>query len=251
MAIQIGGKSYRPGGYSRPRADIGMLAQSYIQQWQDMRRKLREQQPSRTETKMAPCICISRKIGVGALEIADILAEKLGYPVVDREILEAIAQKGKVGRKTAAFFDESHPGAVEELLSFLFREKSFVQNDYTRLLFSAVLQIARSGPAVFVGRGTHLILPREKVLAVRFIGSTSFRSERLARILAVSPKQAAEKLAQLDHEQNEFFKKVYRKKTASPYEFDLIINRDYLGDPKLAARMVADAFNWKFARPSG
>lgn len=250
MAIRIGGKTYRPGAYSRPRADIGMLAQSYIQQWQDMRRKLREQ-PSGAKTEMAPSICISRKIGVGALEIADILAEKLGYQVVDREILETIAQKGGVSRKTAAFFDESHPGAVEELLSFLFRERSFVQNDYTRLLFSAVLRIARSGPTLFVGRGTHLILPREKVLAVRFIGSASFRSERLARILAVSPKEAAEKLAQLDQEQNEFFKKVYRKKAASPYEFDLIINRDYLGDPKLAARMVADAFNWKFARPAG
>ena len=72
---------------------------------------------------MPPTICFSRKIGVGALEIADILAEQTGYRVVDSEILEHIANQAKLSEKTVALFDERYPGQIGELLSFAFREK--------------------------------------------------------------------------------------------------------------------------------
>ena len=48
-------------------------------------------------------------------------------------------------------------------------------------------------------------------------------------------------------EQRAFFKKVFGKKDASPYEFDLIINCDFISEPQGAAEIIAQAFNQKFA----
>ena len=85
---------------------------------------------------LPPTICFSRKIGVGALEVADILAEKIGYQVVDREILEYIANQGSLSEKTVSLFDERYPGKIRAFLSLAFEEKAFVSSDYTKHLFS-------------------------------------------------------------------------------------------------------------------
>ena len=50
-------------------------------------------------SEIPPAICFSRKIGGGALEIADLLAEKINYRVVDRELLEHIAQDKDLSSK--------------------------------------------------------------------------------------------------------------------------------------------------------
>ena len=42
------------------------------------------------------------------------------------------------------------------------------------------------------------------------------------------------------------FRKVYGKKDASPYEFDIVINCDYIREPQWAAEIVAQSFNKKF-----
>ena len=46
--------------------------------------------------------------------------------------------------------------------------------------------------------------------------------------------------------QRSFFKKVYGKEEASPYEFDMVINFDYIRKPQWAADIVEKAFQTKF-----
>ncbi len=119
-----------------------------------------------------------------------------------------------------------------EFGALLFGEKSFIKSDYARHLSQAVLSIAFIEPTIFVGRRTHLILPRDRVLAVRFIGGRKHRIKRLARILNVKEQEADSKLDKIDKEQRDFFKEVYGKKEASPYEFDLVSNFDYISKPQ-------------------
>lgn len=241
--MKIGKTAYTPGYYGKMRPFTAALAAD------NYKRTLEKKQSETGKTsreKIPPTICFSRKIGVGALEIADLLAEKIGYAVIDREILEHIADEAKLDSKTVAVFDERYPGELDELIALFFGEKSFIKSDYTRLLFKAVVAIANLGPTIFVGRGTHLLLPRERVLAVRFICSKERRIRRLARILDISETEAEKELEQMDKEQNSFFKKVYGKKEASPDEFDMVINCDCITDPLWAAGIVAQAFREKF-----
>ncbi len=243
MAVNIGGVPYIPGMYAKRRPSAAEMANQYISEWDKRRLQAKQEQPQRG---IPPTICFSRKIGVGALEVADILAEKIHYRVIDREILEHIAAEAKLSENTVSFFDERYPGVLNEFLALLFGEKSFIKSDYTRHLFSVVLSIAGLEPTVFVGRGTHLILPRDRVMAVRFISSSDHRAKRLAAVLKVEEKEAREKLDEIDKEQRDFFKRVYGKKDASPYEFDLVINCDFIKDPEVAAEIVRHAFTQKF-----
>ena len=234
---------YKPGQYGKRRLSAAEWTSAQVRKW-DQERKQASQPPK--DRPIPPTICFSRKIGVGALEIADLLAEKLGYRVVDREIMEHMAGEADLAEKTVRFFDERYPGRMGEFMSFLLGEKSFVKSDYARQLARSVFAMASMEPTIFVGRGTHLILPRDRVLAVRFICSDAFRLRRIAGMLNVSESEAFQRLSQTDREQREFFKTMFGKKDALPVEFDLVINRDHLTDPGQAAAIVAEAFKQKF-----
>lgn len=160
--------------------------------------------------------------------------------------MEHIAGDKSLHAETLAGFDEKYPGRMREFASLLFGEKSFTMGDYTRHLFCSVMKIAETGPTIFVGRATHLILPRNDVLAVRFISSREYRIKRVAKILNVNEEQAARELDIEDKMQKDFFKKNFHKKDASPYEFDLVVNCDYITKAKDAAELVRMAFAMKF-----
>ena len=236
---------YVPGFYAKPRPDAAHLAGQFIREWHQRYLKLKGKKIEPSE--IPPTICFSRKIGGGALEIADLLAEKIYFRIVDRELLEHIAKDKDLSKKTVEFFDERYPGKMSELAAMLFGEKSFIMIDYVKNLISAVYTFANMGSTIFVGRGAHLILPRDRVLAVRIICSDKYRIKRLADILDVEENEAEKLLHHIDQEQRAFFKKAFGKKDASPYEFDLIINTDFITEPRAAAEFVAQAFKEKFA----
>jgi cytidylate kinase len=244
MDSQISGFNYQPGMYSRKRPTGSQLAENYFREMD--RHFIKEKKEKMAPTEIPPTICFSRKIGVGALKIADILAPRIGYNVVDREILEHIAKEEKLNEKTVALFDERYSGKLKEFVSFLFAEKSFIKSDYARYLFNSVISIAGLSPTIFVGRGAHLILPRDRVLAVRFICSDTYRTHRLVEMLECKPDEARAKLEDSDKEQQAFFKKVFGKKDALAYEFDMVINCDFITRPEDAADIVECAFKRKF-----
>jgi cytidylate kinase len=235
---------YVPGTYAKKRPEAGRVAAQYVQEWEARRQKLLQKKPGSAE--IPPCICFSRKIGVGALEVADILARKLHMRVADREILEHMSGETRLDKETVKFYDELYPGKTVELSALLFGKKSFQMDDYLRNLVNAVYSIAAIGSTIFVGRGTHLILPRDRVLAVRLICSDRFRVERLGSLLKIGADEAGKTLAKIDREQRAYFKKAFGKKDAPASEFDLVVNFDHLGDPRLAADMVARCFRKKF-----
>jgi len=236
-------KDYKPGYYGKKRLSPGEWADASVKKW------MQEQAERKHAGKKAndfPTICFSRQIGVGALEIADILSKILHYRVIDRELLEHMAKDANLAEKVIEHFDERYPGKMSELFLMLISEKTFIKSDYERQLVKTVTALANSEPTIFVGRGTHMILPRNRVLSVRFISSREYRIGRLAAVLKIGKSEAQRRLKICDVEQHEFFKSVYQKKETSPEEFDLVINRDHIKEGFQAAQIVACAFKQKF-----
>ena len=235
---------YKPGEYGRKRIKPSEWIESHIRKWDvDKHEKARDR---KEKQDLLPSVCFSRKIGVGALEIADILSNMTGLKVVDRQILEHMAQDSSLAMKTVELFDERYPGKMSELSAMIFNEKSFVLSDYYKQLARSVIALANFEPSIFVGRGIHLILPRDRVLAVRLICSDDYRVKRLAGIMKTTEAETRKRLEIIDKEQREFFRDVFQKKDAVAYEFDMVINMDHLRDPKQAAKIVACAFKEKF-----
>jgi len=235
---------YVPGTYAKKRPESSQLAARFVREWEGRRQKLLKTHG--TPAEIRPCICFSRKIGVGALEVADLVARKLGMRVADREILEHMSRDASLERETIASFDEMYPGRAVEMSALLFAEKSFVMGDYLRSLVNAVYALATTAATIFVGRGAHLLLPRDRILAVRFICSDPYRIKRLSNLLNVDAAEAARTLAKIDKEQRAFFKKAYGRKDAPASEFDMVVNCDHFSDPRWCADLVVRAFRRKF-----
>ncbi len=245
MKSHVGHAKYVPGSYPAQTATAVEMVERQFREWNRRRRKASAESEGPPEPPLS--ICFSRKVGVGALEVADRVAPRIGYRVFDRELIEHVAADRDLSEKTASLFDERYPGKITEFMNFLVGEKSFVTSDYLRTLHRVVYSAAGLGPTLFVGRGAHLILPRDRVLAVRFIASPEYRVRRLTGLLGVDPEEAGKLIAEMDKEQRSYFKKAFDKKDASPYEFDLVINCDWVSDPAWAADIVVAAYR---SRPS-
>lgn len=97
-----------------------------------------------------------------------------------------------------------------------------------------------------MGRGAHLLLSRDRILAVHLVCSREFRARRIARIMDISPEAADQKIDDLDREQGAYFKKLTGKRERPTEEFDLLINCSHITDPEWAADIVEMAFRCKF-----
>ncbi|MFZ5569073.1 MAG: AAA family ATPase [Thermodesulfobacteriota bacterium] len=235
--------------YWKSKVRVNKLAEEYAGRFHldQLREKTKHLNPD-----IFPTICFSRKIGVGALELAEVTAEKLGYRVVDRQIIEHLSRATELNPASITSFDERYPGKLRELLGRILGDRAFDLNEYTRHLFITAFFFAHMEKTVFVGRGLHLMLPRQRVFAVRCIGSLDHRIANLAQTLEVSERKARMTLAQADMEQKEFFQKVHGKTGAPPQEFDLILNMDFVQDNKAAADAIIRLFKSRFepARPA-
>ena len=234
---------YSPGDYGKKRLSAAAWADINVKKWGQAPEKAPQGKP---KSDIFPCVCFSRQIGVGALKIADLLAEKMPFRVIDREILELMAKEKDLTQKAVEYFDEQYPGIMSELFTMLISEKTFLKSDYARQLAKTAIALAGSEPTIFVGRGIHLTLPREKVLAVRIIAGKEYRVARLSELLGISRDEAESRIKTMDKEQKAFFKSVYQKDEAEPDEFDLVINLKHLKNETRAMEIVACAFEQKF-----
>ena len=235
---------YVPGLYTHKKPSTAELTDRYVREWDKDYQKIETE--DNQASKLFPTICFSRIIGVGAVEIADILAKKIGYRVVDRQILEHITNEIRLSNITTASFDRRYPGKTSEYLSRLFNEKPFPDNEYNRHLFATMFAIAGLGPTIFIGWGTHLVLPRNRVMAVRLVCSKEYRIKRWATLLQVGEQEIQKKLEELNLKQSYFYKKVYNLEKVSSQEFDLIINCDCVKNPEWVVDIVFSFFNKKF-----
>lgn len=236
---------YVPGMYQKEKPNVQEMIEKVYNDWQ-----LQRKTPEQEKGKQFPVICFSRRIGVGALEIADILADQIGYRVIDREILEYLANQRGAHPLLDVFNDENNLSEMEDVLTFLFGVKTYTESEYSRLLFRAIFSFADLGPTIFVGRGAHLILPRERVLAVRLVCSDSFRCARIAGMLKISESEALVRLKQLDDEQRRFFHKIYGIQDDYPEEYDITISRDFFINPAQVAEIIKTVLKQKFGSAS-
>ena len=231
--------------YWKGQRHIEKMAREYAGYFmkEDIREKILD-----SGVSICPTICISRKIGVGAIEVGEILGKRLGFRVLDREITEQISSSTALSRQSIETFDERYPGKIKEFMCLILGDRAFDMTDYARELFYVAYCLAHMESTIFVGRGIHLMLPRNRVFAVRFVSSEKRRIDRVAASLEIDEKKATKALKQAEKEQLEFFKLVHQKDSAPADEFDLVMSLDYIDAPQTAADAVAMLFKSRFPK---
>ncbi|MCI5976560.1 MAG: cytidylate kinase-like family protein, partial [Clostridiales bacterium] len=140
-------------------------------------------------------ITISREFGSGGRSIGRLVAQKLGIPFYDKELVNQIALESGFAPKFVEDHGEHSPGT--SLFSYAFAPQGVpgVMNGLSTADFlwniqcNVILQLAEKGPCVIVGRNADYILKdRKDTLNVFIHADMDFRADRIVRLYGESEK---------------------------------------------------------------
>jgi cytidylate kinase len=186
-------------------------------------------------------ITISRQYGAGAMALGKQLAEKYGYTLASREIVQGIADKAKVstdfvlsvekeaGTKLSRFMTRiiSSRGIVNKLL----REDSGYIDEklYLDYLVLTVVQIADEGNAVIMGRGSQYILKTHPdAYHILLIDDLENRIKRVEKREKSSREQAARIVSHEDKRRLSLYHRLGKQDYDSPALYHMVLNMSRL-----------------------
>lgn len=157
-------------------------------------------------------ITISREFGSGGRTVGHLVAEKLGIPFYDKELVDQIALESGFAPKFVEENGEHSPGS--SLFSYAFAHQGVpgVMNGLSTADFlwniqcSVILQLAEKGPCVIVGRCADYIL-RETAdcLSVFIHASDEKRAERIVSVYGQREEAPAERLREKDKKRKAYY----------------------------------------------
>jgi len=165
-------------------------------------------------------ITFSRKMGTNGTEIARQVANKLGYQFYDTEAIENAAREMGF-LKNFKEIDEKAPSLFQRLFS----HKPAIELDR---LNSIVYELAKKGNAVFLGRGSHILLKSFScALHIRVTASIERRVQNLIE-RGFHREGALKAIEKSDHERGSFIKFAFGVDWENPDLYDLVLNMDKL-----------------------
>ena len=186
-------------------------------------------------------ITISRQFGSGGRTIGRKVAEKLGIPFYDKELVEQVALESGFAPKFVEEHGEHSPG--KSLLSYAFAPqgvpgvmKGLSTADFLwNIQCGVILQLADKGSCVIVGRNADYILKdREDVLHVYIHADMDYRAERIVRLYGDSEKSPEARLKEKDKRRSLNYQHYTGRTWGASENYDLCINTAVVGEEKAA-----------------
>src|SRR4051794_18711452 len=198
-------------------------AGSHIEAMRDARR-----QPIRLLT-------ISREYGAGGSELGVLLGEKLGWLVIDHELVRRLAARLSCDEGDVVAMDEHAPSFLERLaaVATVTAPESRVHSSpwttdpdcVAAAAREVLLEAAENLPAIIVGHGGNcLFRGRPDVLRVRVTAPVELRVQRVVRRSNFTPAKAAAEIRRRDSDRQNYLQRYYRSDTNDPCSYDLQIN---------------------------
>lgn len=146
-------------------------------------------------------VTISREFGSGGRTIGKMVAEQLGVPFYDKELIEKIARE--TGYDEAYIAEAGEYAPSKNIFSYAFVGRNINGMSVSDYLWSVqrekILEIAEAGPAVIVGRCADYILrEREDVLNVFIHAPEELREKRIVEVYGETADAPAKRLREKD-----------------------------------------------------
>jgi hypothetical protein len=203
-------------------------------------------------------VCISSEDGAAAAEASALVAESLGFRLINEDIVAKAAIEAGVDQDIVADVERRKSTLIKLLESLgpaSMASGAIVMvpedwgygrpssNELQALIRLVIEDTANAGSVVIVAHAASLALAgREDVLRVLITASPATRQHRLAAALGVDQKEAARVLKRSDVGRADYIKRFYGIDHEQPSHYDLVINTDRL-TPDAAARLIVQAAN--------
>ena len=191
--------------------------------------------------ELGPYLSISRLPFSRGDEVAQLCAERLGWVLFDREIVDFIAQDAKTLGKFVSSLDERVQNTMNDWIQTALDTSSMGHMAYLRHLKRVLMTIALHGNAVILGRGANFILPPEAGLRVLVNAPSSHRISNLGEAHELSVSEASRELRRLDEQRRDFLRTHFLAAGQEMEHYDLIVNIERM-KPEQAATLIVDSF---------
>jgi len=202
-------------------------------------RAIRSQAARAMAESVKPYLTISREEGAGGSEIAQLVGRKLGWEVLDKNLLDRVAEQFHLSRPMLELVDETGGNWVHDVLGTWMDRKIISAEKYVVHLGCVVLAAARRASVILVGRGTQFLLPRQQGLAVRIIAPLKHRVENVSRREGFDGERAREFIEEVDRGRHEFVERYFHHDIDDPHLYDLVVNVERVGQPGAVAQILS------------
>lgn len=181
-------------------------------------------------------ITISREFGSGGRTIGHQVAEALGIPFYDKELVDQVALESGFAPKFVEEHGEHSPGSTMFSYAFAPQGVPGVMNGMSTADFlwniqcSVILQLAEKGPCVIVGRNADYILKDRPDCLHAFIhADKEFRAERIVRLYGESEKSPQTRLNEKDKRRKVNYQHYTGRNWGSAHNYDICLDSSKLG----------------------
>lgn len=192
---------------------------------------------------MIKIITISREFGSGGRTIGKEVAEKLGIPCYDKDLIEKIAEETGYAKEYIADEGEYAPNANSLAYMFIGRGLDGLSNaDKIWIAQKKVIEeLAEKSACVIVGRCADYVLrERKDVLNVFVYADKKYRAERIVKQYGESEVEPEKRLADKDKKRKLNYKYFTEQEWGKRQNYHLSIDGGFLGIEKSVA-LIADA----------
>ncbi|MEW5725220.1 MAG: cytidylate kinase family protein [Thermodesulfobacteriota bacterium] len=164
-------------------------------------------------------IALSRQIGSWGDEIAAMVAERLGFQLVDQKTVHELAESCDPGFKDACeLYEREAPKG--------FWERFFFNKPANTSLFEALnFELASRGDVVLVGRGSQVVLLNIRgVLRARIVAPTEVRVKRFAEQHGVPEDKARDYVVRHGQQRRALIQNIWDVDLSDWALYDLIVN---------------------------
>ena len=195
-------------------------------------------------------ITVSREYGAGGSELAALLGTRLGWRVLDHELIQQLARRLECETTEIAALSEHPPSFLDRLASsglVTAPESAFHAGPWSTdadrlaaLTREVLLEEAEQPPLIVVGHGANcLYRDRPDVLRVRVAAPPEVRIRRVMERTGAAPQQAAADVRHRDADRQHYLQRYYHTSVSDPCAYDLQINTGTVPLDTAAAMIVS------------
>ncbi|MEO5840983.1 MAG: cytidylate kinase-like family protein, partial [Acidimicrobiales bacterium] len=187
-------------------------------------------------------ICVSHATGADGTDLGRLVAEKLGFRLVDEEIVTRAAEsqnvtvddladverrKSLLSRIVREIAVGAATGPAELFVTAYVAEPQLAKNSLRALIRQSIIETADEGNVVIVSHAASYALPdRDDVLRVLVTASPETRIRRLGDANGLDDKQATKSIGANDAGRADYLKRFYGIAEEQATHYDLVINTD-------------------------
>jgi len=200
-------------------------------------------------------ITISRQFGAGGSSVATLVAQRLGWTLVDNDLIDRVAARAGLTPKEVADQEETAPGILERIVRALAASsqelltpasaealRPMEEPRLVHITEKVVEEVAAEGRVVLVGRAATAVLAgTHEAIHVRLVAPKGHRIGVVAARERIDAAAAEAAIDKTDANRARYHREYYKREWSDPAQYHLTLNTGVLGYEGAADLIVARA----------